>query len=314
MILGFSFFGQGQSTAIAFATVKPRDERTDEGSSASSLIAAANKDFSQIKTAMAYVISPPPLPQLGNASSFSFNLQDRGRNGYAALTAAQNQLLGAAVQSEKLAGVRPEGMASSPELRVTVARVRATALGLSMDDVNAALSITFGPFYIYDFTLDGRVLQVLAQAEASYRMKPEDILNLRIPNAQNKLVEFSAFSEVEWTAGAPQLNRYNGYPAVTISGSPAPGVSSGEALAEMERLAGDLGNGFDYEWTGISHEEKQSTGQIGALLGLSSVVVFLVLAALYESWTVPLAVLLIVPLGALGTVLFSKARGLSADV
>ncbi len=314
VIRGFSFFGQGQSTAMAFATLKPWDERTDADSAAASLISKANRAFSQIKTAMAYVVSPPPLPQLGNASGFSFKLQDRGGNGYAALTAAQNKLLSAAAQSDKLAGVRPEGMASSPELRVTVDRVRATALGLSMDDVNAALSITFGSSYINDFTLDGRVLQVLAQAEADYRMTPEDILNLRIPNANNKLVEFSAFSDVEWTAGAPQLDRYNGYPAVTISGSPAPGISSGEALAEMEKLAEQLDKGFDYEWTGISYEEKQSAGQIGALLGLSAVVVFLVLAALYESWTIPIAVLLIVPLGALGAVLFSMARGLNADV
>ena len=314
VIRGYSFFGQGQSTAMAFSSLKPWDERTDEGSSAQGLIASANKAFSQIKTAMAYVISPPPLPQLGNASGFSFKLEDRGGSGQEALVAAQNKLLAAAAQSAKLAGVRPEGMPSAPELKVTIDRVRATALGLSMDDVNAALSTTFGSSYINDFTLDGRVRQVLAQAEAGYRMQPDDILNLRIPNADNELVEFSAFSEVEWMDGPPQMDRYNGYPAVTISGSPAPGISSGEAIAEMEKLAMQLDDGFSYEWTGISYQEKQSAGQVGALLGLSALIVFLVLAALYESWSVPVAVLLIVPLGALGSVLFSMARGLSADV
>src|SRR5690606_37105916 len=193
-------------------------------------------------------------------------------------------------------------------------RIKARALGLAIGDVNTALAIAFGSAYANDFSRDGRILRVLLQADAPHRMTPRDILDLEVRNDQNKMVPFGAFTTVEWTAGPPQLDRYNGYPAMTISGEAAPGHSTGEAMAEMERLAEELPQGFDFEWTGISYEEKQSAGQIGALLAISLVVVFLMLAALYESWTVPLAVLLVVPLGVLGAVLFTMFRGLSADV
>ena len=210
--------------------------------------------------------------------------------------------------------MRPEGQADAPQLRVLIDRIKARALGLSIADVNATLAISFGSAYANDFSREGRILRVLLQADAPYRMTPEDVLNLRVRNAQGEMVPFGAFTTVEWTAGPPQLDRYNGYPAMTISGSPAHGRSTGEAMEEMERLARKLPEGFGFEWTGVSYEEQQSAGQVGALLGLSLVVVFLLLAALYESWTVPLAVLLVVPLGVLGAVLFSMARGLPADV
>ena len=255
-----------------------------------------------------------PLPDGASASGFTMKLQDRAGVGREALTAARDQMLGMAIQSSLLADLRPEDQPPAPQLHVEVDRVQARAMGLSMTDVNNALSINFGSAYANDFNRDGRVLQVLVQADAEHRMTPEDVLSLRIPNAQGELVPFSSFAMAEWTAGPPSLARYNGYPAMTISGTAAPGESSGAALAEMEQLASQLPEGIGFEWTGISYEEKQAGGQIGLLLGLSVIIVFLVLAALYESWAVPFAVLLIVPMGVLGAVLFTMLRGLSADI
>ena len=222
--------------------------------------------------------------------------------------------MGMALRIDVIANLRPEDQGPSPEVEIDIDRVQARALGLSLNDVNAALSITFGSAYANDFNRQGRVLQVLVQADAPYRMTPEDVLALRIPNDQGELVPFSAFASAKWSASPQSLSRYNGYPAMTLSGMAAPGKSSGAALTAMEQMAEQLPQGIGYEWTGISYEEKQAGGQIGLLLGLSVVIVFLVLAALYESWAVPLAVLLIVPMGVLGAVLFSMFRGLSADV
>lgn len=311
-VRGFSFFGQGQNMGMVFTSLKPWEERD---ASAGDLLGAAMGAFSQIEEAMAFTINPPAIQQLGNASGFSFKLEDRGGLGRDELEQAQGALLGAASQSPLLTGVRPEGQPAAPQLRVDIDRIRARALGLSMDDINQALSITFGSAYVNDFTQGGQIKQVLLQARAEDRVQPDDVMSLRIPNASGELVPFSAFAETEWTAGPPQLQRYNGYPNLTISGMAAPGVSSGEALAEMERLAAEiLPDGLSYEWTGTSFEEKQAGNQIALLLALSVIVVFLILAALYESWSIPVSVLLIIPLGVLGAVLFSIFRGLSADV
>ena len=314
VVRGFSFFGQGQNNAIMFSSFEPWGERTGKGSSAGEMLADATGRFSQIDGALAFVIQPPAIQSLGEASGFTLKLQDRGGLGREALTAARDQLLGMASQSPMIANLRPEDQGPSPEVEIDIDRVQARALGLSLSDVNAALSITFGSAYANDFNRDGRVLQVLVQADAPYRMTPEDVLALRIPNAEGELVPFSAFASADWSASPASLSRYNGYPAMTLSGMAAPGKSSGAALTAMEEMAAQLPPGIGYEWTGISYEEKQAGGQIGLLLGLSVVVVFLVLAALYESWAVPLAVLLIVPMGVLGAVLFSMLRGLSADV
>lgn len=314
VIRGFSFFGQGQNNALMFASFKPWDERTAEGSGAEEILGQAMGVFSQVENAVAFVIQPPAIPSLGQASGFTLKLQDRGGLGREALMSARDQLLGMAAQNPMVANLRPEDQGPSPELAVDIDRVQARALGLSLADVNSALSITFGSAYANDFNRDGRVLQVLVQADAPYRMTPEDVLSLRIPNADGELVPFSAFANVDWSAAPASLARYNGYPAMTVSGMAAPGESSGAALAEMERMASQLPQGIGFEWTGIAFEEKQAGGQIGLLLGLSVVVVFLVLAALYESWAVPLAVLLIVPVGVFGAVLFSMLRGLPADV
>jgi multidrug efflux pump len=314
LVRGFSFFGQGQSSAQMFVSLKPWEERKGKENSAETLVGKALGALTQVKEAMIFTLNPPPIQALGNASGFTLKLQDRGGLGHEALTAARDQLLAAASQSPVLTGVRPEGLEDAPQLRVLIDRVKARALGLSIGDVNATLSIAFGSAYANDFTRDGRVLRVLLQADAPYRMTPGDVLNLRVRNDRSEMVPFGAFTTAQWTAGPPQLQRYNGYPAATISGTPAPGQSTGEAMAEMERLMASLPAGIDHEWTGISYEERQTGGQIGALLGLSLVVVFLLLAALYESWTVPVAVLLVVPLGVLGAVLFSMMRGMSADV
>ncbi|NJC35032.1 multidrug efflux pump [Sphingomonas jejuensis] len=313
-VRGFSFFGQGQANAIAFTSLHPWEEREGVENSASTLAGKAMGAFMSIKEAMVFSLSPPSIQELGTASGFTFKLEDRANAGYPALLAARNQLLGLAMQSPVLVGVRPEGQEDAPQLRVNIDRVQARALGLSIGEVNAALGLAFGSAYANDFTRDGRILRVLLQADAPQRMTPDDLLNLPVRNAAGGIVPFGSFADVEWTAGPPQLQRYNGYAAMTISGQAAPGRSTGEAMAEMARLAEQLPDGFDFEWTGISYEEQQSAGQIGLLLALSMVVVFLVLAALYESWVVPIAVLLVVPLGVLGSVIFSMLRGLSADV
>lgn len=313
-VRGFSFFGQGQAHAIAFVSLQPWDERHGDEHSAGALVGRANGALFGMKEAMVFTLNPPSIPELGVASGFNLQLQDRGGHGDEELLAARNQLLGAASQSPLLAGVRPEGQEDAPQLRIHVDRIAARALGLAIRDVNSTLAIAFGSAYASDFSRDGRILRVLLAADAPYRMTPQDVLDLRVRNEGGEMVPFGAFTTVEWTAGPAQLQRYNGYPAMTLAGAPAPGRSTGEAMAEMERLAADLPEGFDYEWTGVSYEEQQASGQVGALLGLSLVVVFLLLAALYESWTVPLSVLLVVPLGVLGSVLFSMARGLSADV
>ncbi|WOK38027.1 multidrug efflux RND transporter permease subunit [Sphingomonas sp. C3-2] len=314
VIRGFSFFGQGQANAMALGSLKPWEERKGAEHSAQTVVGKAMGALMGIKEAFVFAINPPPIPELGTASGFSFKLQDRGGAGYDALLNARNMMLGAAMQSKVLTGVRPDEPEGSPQLRVDIDRIKARALGLSIGDVNTTLAIAFGSAYANDFNRDGRVLQVLLQADSAYRMTPQDVLDLKVRNAEGAMVPFGAFTQVDWTSGPQQLVRYNGYPAMTISGSAAPGKSTGEAMDEMERLAKNLPAGFAFEWTGISYEEKQSAGQIGALLALSLVVVILLLSALYESWSVPVAVVLAVPLGVLGAVLFSMLRGLSADV
>jgi multidrug efflux pump len=313
-VRGFSFFGQGQSNAMAFVSLKPWDERPGEANSALTLVNKALGALSQIKEAMVFALNPPAIQGLGVASGFSFVLEDRSGHTREELIAARNQLLGAASQSPLLIGVRPESQEDAPQLRVQVDRIKARALGLSIASINSTLAISFGSAYANDFSRNGRILRVLIAADAPYRMTPQDVLDLKVRNSSGEMVPFGAFTTVSWTAGPPSLQSYNGYPSTTISGMAAPGRSTGEAMAEMERLAKSLPPGFGYDWTGLSFEEKQTAGQIVVLMGVSLVVVFLLLAALYESWAVPIAVLLVVPLGVLGSVLFTMLRGLSADV
>ncbi len=313
-IRGFSFFGQGQSNAMAFISLKPWDERPGAKNSAMTLINKALGALMQIKEAMVFTLNPPAIQGLGVASGFSFVLEDRSGHTADQLMTARNQMLGAAMASPLLVGVRPESQADAPQLRVQIDRIKARALGLSIGSINSTLAIAFGSAYANDFSRNGRILRVLVAADAPFRMTPQDVLDLKVRSDKGTMVPFGAFTTVSWTSGPPQVQRYNGYPSTTISGMAAPGKSTGEAMAEMERLAKNLPDGFGYDWTGLSFEEKQSAGQIVILMGVSLVVVFLLLAALYESWSVPLSVLLVVPLGVLGSVLLTLVRGLSADV
>ncbi|MET0369739.1 MAG: efflux RND transporter permease subunit, partial [Sphingobium sp.] len=287
-ILGFSFFAQGQSSALSFVDMHPWGERSGSEHSAQSLVARTQSVFSQIASATVFAINPPPIQALGNASGFSMKLEDRSGTGGAALISARDRILAEAAKNPVLSGVRPEGPPPGPQLYVDIDRIKARALGLQIADVNQTLSIAFGSAYANDFTREGAVLRVYLQAAAQQRMTPEDVLKLRVRNDQNEMVPFASFTTATWQTGAQQLDRYNGYPAYTISGQAAAGESSGAALTAMEEIAGKVVSGttLDYEWTGTAYEEKQAGGQIGLLLGLSLIVVFLLLAALYGSWAV----------------------------
>jgi multidrug efflux pump len=259
-------------------------------------------------------LSPPPIPELGTASGFSFRLQDRGGNGHEALLAARNQMLGLAGQSKLLAGVRPDGLEDAPQLELDIDRDKANALGVSFESINAVVSIALGSAYVNDFPNAGRLQRVVVQAEAAARMQPEDLLKLNVLSNAGKPVPLAAFASTRWVSGPMQTIRYNGYPAMRISGDAAPGGSTGTALAEMERLAAQLPAGFAYEWTGQAREEKLSGATAIILFGFSLLAVFLSLAALYESWSIPLAVILVVPLGVLGVVLAVNTGGMANDV
>lgn len=312
-VTGFSFFGQGQSAALSFVDLHPWSERSGAANSAGALVARANAAFRDIPEAMVFALNPPAFPSLGTATGFTMKIQDRSGQGGPALQ--QASIMAEAAQSPLLAGVRPEGLPAAPQLYVEIDRVKARALGLQIGQVNQALALAFGSNYVNDFVHEGNVLRVFLQADAAQRMRPEDVTALRLRNNVNDMVPFSAFTRVRWMSGPQQLERYNGFPSATVSGQAAPGQSSGTALAEMERIAARVLTGnLTFEWTGTAFEEKQAAGQIGLLLGLSLVVVFLLLAAMYESWSIPVAVLLILPFGVIGAVLFTMARGMSADV
>jgi multidrug efflux pump len=312
---GFNFFGQGQGAALSFVDLKPWEERTGSADSVPALIGGLMKNVAGIPGATIFALSPPAIQALGNATGFSMKIEDRSGDDREGLTAARDAIVAAAAKDPTLAGVRGEGQGDAPELYVDIDRVKARALGLSIGAVNQTLAINFGSFYANDFNREGNTLRVYLQADAASRMTPEDVMQQRVAGADGKMVPFSAFTTVRWVSGPVQLERYNGYPSLTISGQAAPGESSGTALNTMGVLAGQhLSGAMSYEWTGTAYEEKQAGGQIGALLGLSIVVVFLLLAALYNSWAIPLAVLLVVPFGVLGAVIATSLRGLSADV
>ena len=313
-VLGFSFFGSGQNAALAFVPLKPWDERSGADNSASTLAGKAMGALAGSTNAMIFSLAPPPIPELGNSTGFAMRLQDRGGLGAQKLLEARNQMLGMAGQSKMVVGVRPEGLEDSPQLKVLVDRIKARSLGVKIQDINDTLSIAFGSAYANDFNREGSVLRVLLQAEAAQRMTPEDILRLQVRNATGGMVPFSTFTTATWQTGSPQLQRYNGFPAMSIAGNAAPGRSTGDAMAEMAKFASQLPPGIGYEWTGLSLEEQQAGDQVPLLLGLSLLVVFLLLAALYESWSIPIAVLLVVPLGILGALLFGLLRGMPMDV
>ncbi len=313
-VLGFSFSGQGQNAALAFVTLKDWAERHAPGSSAQDLAGRAFGALAGIRDAFIFPLSPPPIPELGSASGFSFRLQDRAGVGREVLLGARNQLLGLASQSQVLAQVRPDGLEDAPQLQLDIDRDKAQALGVGFDAINAVISTTLGSSYINDFPNAGRLQRVVVQADAPARMQPDDLLRLHVINGSGQAVPLSAFASTRWISGAMQTVRYNGYPAMRISGSAAPGYSTGAAMAEMERLAAQLPSGLGFEWTGQSREEKLAGAQAIIVYGFAILAVFLCLAALYESWSIPLAVILVVPLGVLGVLLATLLRGYANDV
>ena len=313
-VMGFSFSGQGQNAGLAFVTLKPWDERIGPEHSAQAIAGRAFGALSQIRDAFIFPLSPPPIPELGNASGFTFRLQDRAGAGREALVAARNQMLGMAAQSKILSGVRPDGLEDAPQLQVDIDRDKANALGVNFGAINGVISTALGSAYINDFPNQGRLQRVVVQADAPGRMQPDDILKLNVMNSQGKLVPLSTFATTRWISGAMQTIRYNGYPAMRISGDAAKGFSTGDAIAEMERIASQLPAGFGFEWTGQTREEKLAGSQAIILYAFAIMAVFLALAALYESWSIPLSVILVVPMGVLGVLLGSTLRGLSNDV
>jgi len=313
-VAGFSFSGQGQNAGLAFVTLKDWSERGGAGHSAEAVAARTTGALWGFRDAFIFVISPPPIPELGVSSGFTFRLQDRGGKGHDALVAARNQLLGMAAQSKVLAGVRPDGMEDAPQMQIDIDRDKASALGVPFDSIASSLSTALGSSYINDFPNQGRLQRVVVQAEPGARMQPEDVLDLPVANAQGQLLPLSTFASTRWITGAMQTVRYNGYPSMKISGGASPGHSTGEAMQEMERLASQLPEGFGFEWTGQSREEKLAGSQASVLYAFSLLAVFLCLAALYESWSIPFSVLLVVPLGVLGVLLATLLRGMANDV
>ncbi len=313
-VAGFSFAGNGQNAGIAFVMLKDWSERGGAQNSVQAIAGRAMAAFSQIKSAMVFAFPPPAVTELGNAAGFDLFLQDRAGLGHEALMGARNQLLGMAAKDPNLMAVRPNGQEDTPQYQIDVDHAKAGAFGLSMAEVNDAMTTILGGSYVNDFIDRGRVKKVFVQGDAPYRMMPEDIGRWFVRNGMGDMVPFSAFSQGRWTYGSPRLERYNGFPAVEVMGMPAPGKSSGHAMGAVEAIAAKLPPGIGLEWTGLSYQERMSGSQAPALYAISILVVFLCLAALYESWSVPTAVILVVPLGVVGAVLATLLRGLTNDV
>ena len=313
-VIGFSFSGNGQNGGLLFVPLKDWKERTTPEVSSAGIAQKAMSLMMTIRDAIVFTVNPPAIRELGNATGFSLRLQDRAGLGHDALLAARNQLLGMMAQSKVIKSARPEGMEDSPQLRLEIDRDKANAMGVSLIDINTTLSATFGTTYVNDFPNQGRQQRVILQADPNKRLMPEDIDKLHARNAQGSMVPFSAFTQSRWVTGPVQLVRFNGYPAMKVQGDAAPGASSGDALAEVERLVSQLPAGVGFEWAGQSFEEKAAGSTATLLFALSLLAVFLVLAALYESTAIPLAVLLVVPLGVLGAVAFTIWRDMPNDV
>jgi multidrug efflux pump len=313
-VAGFSFAGRGQNMGLAFVKLKDWDLRHAAHMKAPAIAGRAMASFSHIKDGLAFAFSPPAVMELGQANGFDFQLQDRAGLGHEKLMEARNMMLGMAMQNPKLVAVRPNGQEDSSQLRIDIDDVRAGALGVSLQDVNALLSTAWGSSYVNDFIENGRVKKVYIQAKSDSRMLPEDISKWYVRNNKGEMVSFAAFATSYWQYGSPRLERYNGLPSVEIMGQAAPGISSGEAMAELEKMAAQLPVGFGYEWTGLSYEEKQAGAQAPALYAISLLVVFLAVAALYESWTIPFVNMLMLPLGLVGAVTAVTLRVLPNDV
>jgi multidrug efflux pump len=313
IINGFSFSGFGDNAGLAFITLNDWSERGEQDS-ADSISQRANAKLFQLKDAMAFALSPPPIQGLGTSGGFTFRLQDRSGAGQTALAAAAAQLMSSAQQSPVLVGMRIEGMPDAAQVNIDIDREKANTFGVTFANINSTISANLGSAYVNDFPNSGRMQRVTIQADQQQRMNVEDILDLNVPNSAGGMVPLRSFAAIGWTKGPAQVVGYNGYPSVRVSGNSAPGYSSGAAIAEMERLASELPSGFGYEWTGQSLQEIQSGSQAPFLVGLTIVFVFLLLAALYESWSIPLSVMLVVPLGVIGSVLAVMLRDMPNDV
>jgi multidrug efflux pump len=311
IVVGFSFAGPGQNSGISFVHLKNWEDRPD---SAQTVARNAMMKFSQIRDAQVFALVPPAVQELGIASGFDLELEDRGNLGHDGLMAARNKLLAMAAQDPLLMAVRPNGLDDTPQLHIDIDQAKANALGVSVADINSTLSAAWGGNYINDFIDRGRVKRVYMQGDAPFRMAPEDLNRWYVRSSSGEMAPFSSFATTRWELGPAKLERFNGLPSLEIQGQPAPGKSSGAAMDEMAKLIGKLGKDVGYEWTGISYQERLSGSQAPALYALSLLVVFLCLAALYESWSIPVAVMLVVPLGIIGAILAATLRGLYNDI
>ncbi|MCQ1058949.1 efflux RND transporter permease subunit [Photobacterium sp. ZSDE20] len=313
-VSGFSFAGSGANTGMMFISLNDWSERTAESDKVNAIVGRAMKAFTEIPQALIFAFAPPAIMELGNATGFDMFLQDRSGLGHEKMTDARNQLLGVAAQNPKLFQVRANGLSDTPQYHIQIDQLKARALGVSISDINSTLGTALGSNYVNDFVDRGRIKQVYVQADMPFRMNPEDIMEWKVRNQSGEMVAMRVFSKGEWTYGSPRLERYNGTSAMEILGEPAPGISTGEAMLEMEQIVNQLPKGVGLEWTGMSYQERISSGQAPLLYALSILIVFLCLAALYESWAVPFSVILIIPLGVLGAVSATLLFGLENDV
>jgi multidrug efflux pump len=312
---GFSFAGRGQNAGLVFVRMKDYAQRQHSDQKVQALVGRLFMHFSTYKNATVYPVNPPSIPELGTAAGFDFQLQDRAGIGHAKLMEARNMLLGLAAKDPTLAQVRPNGLNDTPQFKVTIDHEKASALGVSLSTIDQTFSIAWASQYVNNFLdTDGRIKKVYLQGDAPFRMKPEDVNVWFVRNSAGTMVPFSAFASTEWTFGSPKLERYNGISSVEIQGAAAPGKSTGQAMTAMEALVAKLPAGVGYEWTGLSLQERQSGSQAPILYGISILVVFLCLAALYESWSIPFSVIMVVPLGVIGALLAATLRGLENDV
>jgi len=313
-IAGMGFSGRAQNNGMVFIKLKDWKQRDRADLRAKAIADRSMRALSRMRNAMVFVFPPPAVVELGMAKGFDFQLLDRGGVGHAALMAARNQLLGMAAKDPRLVRVRPNGMEDVPQFRIDVDWEKAGALGLPITSIHNTISAAFGGTYVNDFIKSGRVKRVYVQADAPYRMEPRDLERIYVRNREGKMVPFASFATTRWSIGSPRLERFNGFPSLNIWGEPAPGRSSGEAMQAMEEITAKLPSGIGYDWTGLSYQERMARSQAPLLYAFSVFVIFLCLAALYESWPVPIAILLVLPLGAIGGVIASTLRGLANDV
>jgi hydrophobe/amphiphile efflux-1 (HAE1) family protein len=313
-VSGFSFTGQGQNSGMAFINLQPWEERSGAENKASAIVGRAMGAFAGFRDGMVFALIPPAVQELGNATGWDFQLTDVAGLGHQKLVGIRNQLMGMAMQDPRLAGVRPNALEDTPQLKIDIDQDKAASLGLSIADINTTISAAWGSSYVNDFIDRGRVKRVYIQADAPYRLSPDDLSDLYVRNATGQMVPFSAFSTSRWQIAPVQLTRYNGQASMELLGTPAPGESSGAAIKAMEELHAKLPPGTGFEWTGLSYEEQLAGGQQLALYSLSLLIVFLCLAALYESWTVPLSVMLVVPLGVVGALIAAHLTGVTNNI